>query len=327
MKRIGKQRFSPGSIDDLLLSACSCCPRNCGADRTSGDFGVCGIGDGFEVASVFAHRGEEPVLSGRHGIANVFFKGCNLTCIYCQNYQISRAVSSRAVPATSLNALVESIAALLDGGAKSVGFVSPSHCLPQMLEVITRLENRQPRPRFVFNTNAYDCVEVIRLLEGRVDIYLPDLKYMDGQLAAELSGARDYPTIATAAIREMYRQVGAGLLLDDDDEAVRGLIIRHLVLPGYIENSKRVLRWIAEELSPSVHISLMAQYYPTPQVRNHPKLGRKLRPEEYDEVLAEFDKLGFHRGWVQELDSPDHYRPDFASDRPFREPGSGGESI
>jgi putative pyruvate formate lyase activating enzyme len=189
--------------------------------------------------------------------------------------------------------------------------------LPQTLRIVDRLVNRTPRPRFVYNSNGYDRHDVLRDLEGTFDVFLPDMKYMDARLGKVLSGVNDYPEVAGRAIREMYRQMGANVLLDDDDEVVRGLIIRHLVLPGYVENSKAVLRWIADELSPSVHISLMSQYYPTPTVADHPSLGRTLSAEEYGEVLEEFERLGFYRGWVQDPASHDSYRPDFRRDHPF----------
>jgi len=306
----------------LDLSDCRCCPRNCGADRLAGPLGSCGIGAAAEVASICVHRGEEPVISGRRGICNIFFRSCNLRCIYCQNYQISRADGDPA-ELIGTGQIVDAVDQLLARGLKAVGFVSPSHFLPQVIELIGRFEQRRPRPRLVFNTNAYDRADLLRELEGRIDIYLPDLKYMDEKLGRELSGVPRYPETATLAIKEMFRQMGSSLLLDDEDEAVRGLIIRHLVLPGYVENSKAVLRWIASELSPSVHISLMSQYYPTPEVKDHPSLGRTLHPEEYAEVLAEFDRLGFYRGWVQELESQHHYRPDFNRDHPFESPGGG----
>jgi putative pyruvate formate lyase activating enzyme len=167
------------------------------------------------------------------------------------------------------------------------------------------------------NTNSYDKVEALRSLEGLVDIYLPDLKYMDEALAARYSGAADYPQVAAAALREMFRQKGSNLLLNGDGRAESGLIIRHLVLPGHVENSKRCLRFIAEELSPAIHLSLLAQYQPTPATAGDPDLGRRLRPEEYEQVLEEMERLGFYRGWTQELDSAENYVPDFRRRHPF----------
>ena len=305
------------SQTDLLdIRNCSCCPRECGADRSSDKQGWCHSNDQIMISSICAHRGEEPVLSGRNGICNIFFTHCNMQCIYCQNYQISRNYSQGWL-FTQLDEVIAEIEDILNGGARGVGFVSPSHCLPQMLQIIDTLKARGHRQPYVFNSNGYDKAEVVRSLEGIIDVYLPDLKYMDEKLGREYSDAKNYPEIATAAIREMYRQKGANIYLDDDEVIHSGLIIRHLVLPGQVENSKAVLRWIAEELSPSVHISLMSQYYPTEAVKHHPLLGRTLHREEYEEVIAEFERLGFWRGWVQELGSPHSYRPDFDLSHPF----------
>jgi len=302
--------------EPLDISNCTCCPRECQADRTGDKLGWCQSGDGVMISSICAHRGEEPLLSGQHGICNIFFAHCNMQCVYCQNYQISRNHTS-GHGLTRLEDVVPEVESIVAAGARGVGFVSPSHSIPQMLDIIGALNERGHRETYVYNSNSYDKAEIIRHLEGTIGVYLPDLKYMDERLAREYSDTPDYPAVATAAIKEMYRQKGATILLGDEDVIHSGLIIRHLVLPGHIENSKAVLRWIADELSPSVHISLMSQYYPTLAVRNHSKLGRTLHPEEYEEVVAEFERLGFWRGWVQELGSPHSYRPDFDLSHPF----------
>jgi putative pyruvate formate lyase activating enzyme len=309
----------PPDYRDILtdIRNCTCCPRECRADRSSDKPGWCRSGDGIMISSICAHRGEEPVVSGKHGICNIFFTHCNMQCIYCQNFQISRTTVPTG-PAMRLEDVITEIEAVLATGAQGVGFVSPSHSLPQMFQIIAALRARGCRQAFVYNTNGYDRAEIIRQLEGVIGVYLPDLKYMDEKLGREYSGTPNYPDIATTAIREMYRQKGANIYLDGNDEVIQsGLIIRHLVLPGQVENSKAVLRWIAEQLSPSVHVSLMSQYYPTPAVKDHPLLGRTLHPEEYDEVIEEFERLGFWRGWVQELGSPHSYRPDFDLQHPF----------
>ena len=268
------------------------------------------------VSSICAHRGEEPVISGQHGICNIFFAHCNLQCVYCQNYQISRNDTSLHA-LTSVDQVVLEIEAVLAGGARGVGFVSPSHFIPQLLDIVRVLKKRGHKQKYLYNSNGYDRAEVIKYLESTIDVYLPDLKYMNEPLGREYSDAPDYPDIATAAIREMFRQKGTNVFTDDDGVIESGLIIRHLVLPGHVENSKAVLRWIAEELSPSVHVSLMSQYYPTPAVKDHPVLGRPLHAEEYEEVIDEFERLGFYRGWVQELGSPHSYKPDFDARHPF----------
>jgi len=172
---------------------------------------------------------------------------------------------------------------------------------------------------FSAGSGIVSVVMTLQRLEGLVDVYLPDMKYMEPELGSRYSGASDYPEVATAALKEMFLQKGADIDLDSDELITSGMIVRHLVLPGHVGNSKKVLRFIAEELSPDVHISLMAQYWPTPKVRSHPNLSRRITQEEYDEVLDEFDRLGFWRGWVQELESADTYRPDFSKDHPFED--------
>ena len=308
---VSKNIHRPGE----RASACDRCPRECRADRTICAAGFCRSGAGFEIASICLHRGEEPIISGERGICNVFFSHCNLQCVYCQNFQISR--NDTPVRSMDLGDVVSAVARLLDDGAVAVGFVSPSHMIGQMRSIIEALHAQGRRPIVVMNTNAYDKASVIASLADCVDVYLPDLKYMDHSLALELSGAWDYPEVAIAALREMYRQKGSEITLTKDQTAASGLVIRHLMLPGQVENSKAVLRAIARELSPSVHVSLMSQYYPPPPIAGHPWLGRTITPMEYEEVLDELGRLGFHRGWVQELESPETLRPDFTRPHPF----------
>ena len=191
------------------LRDCAGCPRNCHARRFDGELGYCGSGAGFSVGAICLHRGEEPVLGGDRGTCNVFFTRCNLQCLYCQNYQISRNRGEILEHLLQPAEVVARIGRILDGGTRHVGFVSPSHCIPQMKTILRALEVRSPRPIFIMNTNSYDKVETLRSLEGLVDIYLPDLKYMDAALAARYSGAADYPQVAAAALREMFRQKGS----------------------------------------------------------------------------------------------------------------------
>lgn len=309
MGKVGKK-----ILNDASLASCTLCPRGCGADRTRGGRGYCKTSVGLSVASICLHRGEEPVFSEK-GICNVFFAHCNLQCLYCQNRQISE--NGSPLPEMNLNEAAARIRAILDEGARCVGFVSPSHCLPQMRALMKAVDRTGPRPVYVMNTNCYDRPEAIGSLDGEIDVYLPDFKYMDGELAQRYSGAGDYPETALRALREMHRQKGSNLMLDEDGVIRSGLIVRHLVLPGQLENTKQVLRAIAEELSSSVHVSLMAQYYPTDAVRDHLKLGRGITRAEYEEALEEFRRLGFHRGFVQDLGSGGNYRPDFTKDNPF----------
>ena len=300
------------------LKDCKLCPRNCDADRYSDKLGYCGSDAGYHISSIVLHKGEEPVISGENGICNVFFSRCNLQCIYCQNLQIScnqGVVISRAY---SLEEVIAEIIAILDlHQINTVGFVSPSHYVPHVIEIIESLRLNGRNPITVYNTNAYEKASTIRLLESYISVYLPDFKYLDNELAKELSDASNYPDKAILAIKEMYRQKGSTLIKNDEGLAESGLIIRHLVLPDQIENSLKVLRFIAEELSPDISLSLMAQYYPLEKLRHHPFLNRKLTVSEYEVVVKEAEKLGFHRGWIQELESTETYLPDFKKDEPF----------
>ncbi len=304
--------------DHILLENCTLCPRECGADRFSGGAGYCGIGAGFNIASICIHRGEEPVISGNNGICNIFFRGCNLRCIYCQNHEISRSPED-ATGEKDLHPVIKQITEILDQGVNAVGFVSPSHVVTQVKVIIEYLKGLGYNPVFVYNTNGYDKVETIKSLDGLIDVYLPDFKYADPQLAFKYSDASDYPGIAIKALKEMYFQKGSSLRTDENGNAENGLIIRHLVLPGHADESKRILHTIADELSTGVTISLMSQYHPVPDVVNYAGLGRSLYRAEYESVLDIMEELGFRNGWTQELDSYLNYRPDFSNDHPFEQ--------
>ena len=206
---------------------------------------------------------------------------------------------------------------MLEKTENIVGFVSPSHSIPQMLAIIRGIHQAGKYPKIVYNTNCYDKVETLKMLEGIVDLYLPDYKYIDGTLALEYSQAANYPEVASTALKEMYRQKGSGLFINDEGIAESGMIIRHLVLPGSVNQSKKILQFIAEEISVNIHISLMSQYFPTEKVSKHPKLKRIVTVEEYNNVVETFYELGFYRGWVQDMESQSVFRPDFVNDDPF----------
>lgn len=299
------------------LGDCTLCPRNCHANRLSGKTGWCKSDQSFSIASICLHHGEEPAISGTNGICNVFFTNCNLQCIYCQNFQISDTNAGRSMYNMELSEVISAITRFLDEGIGRVGFVSPSHFIPQMQVIIGVIHSLGYKPVWVYNTNGYDKAETLRSLEGVIDVYLPDFKYMDPQLSHDYSGARDYPEHAMKALREMMRQKGATLILGDDNTAESGIIVRHLVLPGQVENSLRVMRFLAEEISPRIHVSLMAQYYPTKRVKDHPRLGRGVTENEYQQVVDEMDRLGIVNGWIQEFESNEFYRPDFDQPHPF----------
>ena len=272
---------------------------------------------GLNIATICIHRGEEPVISGKEGICNIFFAGCNLHCVYCQNHEISQCDFHGGNVFSDLENVLNKIVIILSEGIPAVGFVSPSHVVPQVKAIIRGLNDRGYRPLTVYNTNSYDKIETLKSLEGMIDVYLPDYKYVSSKTASEYSDASDYPEIALKAVKEMYYQKGSTLPLDENGRAERGLLIRHLVLPGHAEESKKVLRTIAEELSSGVHISLMSQYHPTSQVMDHPVLSRSLYKTEYDEVVKEMEDLGFRNGWIQDMESNVTYMPDFRKENPF----------
>jgi putative pyruvate formate lyase activating enzyme len=310
--------YSYTSEEQKLLKNCTLCPRLCGADRFTNELGFCKSDAAFGISSICCHMGEEPVISGKKGICNIFFSRCNMQCIYCQNYQISR--NTEFIDGVSLECeeLISKICSVLEGTENIVGFVSPSHQVPQMMAIIRGLHNTRKYPVIVYNTNGYDRVETLRMLEGIVDVYLPDFKYIDPQLAGMYSGAANYPEIAKETMKEMFRQKGSSLIVDDRGIVQSGMIVRHLVLPGFVEQSIETLEFIAREISPDLHISLMSQYFPTRLVSDHPMLGRTITEKEFDSVLDAFYRFGFHRGWVQDLESNTEFRPDFHKERPFR---------
>jgi putative pyruvate formate lyase activating enzyme len=299
------------------LDNCRLCPRECGANRNAGKIGYCDSDSGYNIGSVCIHHGEEPPISGLNGICNVFFTGCNLQCLFCQNYQISRQKGRLKGKSYSLEQITETIIDYLNQGIEAVGFVSPAHYSSHVKAIINRLNSLGYTPVTVYNTNGYDKVEVIRSLEGLINVYLPDFKYFDPSIAKGFSDAFDYPETAKKVLLEMYRQKGSTIVINDNGQAVTGMIIRHLVLPGQVSDSINVLKWIAAELSSAVSISLMSQFCPTVCVVNHPVLGRRVSAEEYKEVLEAMEIMGFNKGWIQQHESAEHYNPDFASDHPF----------
>lgn len=310
-----EERFEDN--DRLLLESCTLCPRNCRVNRFEGGKGWCGMDAGFNIASICIHRGEEPVIGGNNGVCNIFFTGCNLHCIYCQNYEISRPCVPLNNSGQNLRNVLDKITGILSTGINSIGFVSPSHMVPQVKAIIMGLHSKGFRPVTIYNTNAYDRVTTLRSLSELIDIYLPDYKYITPGISSELSEAYNYPVIALKALKEMFYQKGSTLRLDENGQAENGMLIRHLVLPDHAEESKMVLRSIAEELSTGVHISLMSQYHPVEQVKNHPSLRRSLYKTEYDSVVEEMHRLGFRNGWLQDLDCNENYLPDFGKDNPF----------
>ncbi len=315
-----------------LLRSCSVCPKLCGNNRLEDEIAACYSGRLPIVSSYTAHFGEEPCLTGTRGAGNIFFGNCNLRCVYCQNYQISQTWGTRTPSSAkgiydnevTHERLAEMMLELQDRGCHNIGFVSPTHFSPQMARAIMIAAERGLKLPIVYNTNAYDSVEVLRLLEGIVDVYLPDLKYSDAAAGFQYSKIRDYPTHARAAIKEMHRQMDSELVFDQNGLLKRGLLIRLLVLPNDIAGLKENLRWIRDELGSQTAISLMAQYYATNKAATEQRyilLSRGISEGEWYEALSMLEELGLEEGFIQEFGSSAYYyRPDFMDkDEPFRD--------
>lgn len=280
-----------------MLSHCGLCPRDCAVNRLAGGEGYCRAGADPVVASWASHPWEEPPISGTNGSGTIFFTHCTARCVFCQNYPISQLGVGRQV---SVQRLAKMMLELQARGCHNVNLVTPTHFVPQILAALSIAIDEGLHLPLVYNSSGYETIETLQLLNDVVDIYLPDAKYADDGVARRLSGFRRYVEVNRAALREMYRQVGAELLVNENELAVRGMIIRHMVLPEKLAGTWRVLFWIARELSPSIHISLLAQYFPAHKAVGDPILGRRITTEEYLEALAAFDALGLERGWRQD---------------------------
>ena len=278
------------------MSICNFCARRCGIDRSQ-HAGFCGMTEKIRIARAGLHFWEEPCISGEKGSGTVFFSGCNLRCVYCQNYEISTGGSGQEI---TLPRLKEIYAELIAQGAHNINLVTPTHYTDA---VLASLEEPLPVP-VVYNTNGYEDVENLKRLEGKVQIYLPDLKYSDDSLAIRYSNAPGYFAAATRAIREMFRQTGRYRIDEETGLMERGIIIRHLLLPGQVENTKRVIDWVAETFEPGdVLFSLMRQYIPHGKAEDYPELNRKVTDEEYQTVEDHLFDSGIEDGFVQDEDS------------------------
>lgn len=304
-------------LDLSMLAPCTVCPRRCGVDRLAGERGFCGAGGDIAVAHFGPHFGEEPPISGTQGSGNVFFTFCNLRCVFCQNYQISHDGQGSSV---TLDELLDMFFSLEAMGCHNVNLVSPTPYVPFIAAAIGEAKRRGIGIPFVYNTNGYDSVDALRTLEGLVDIYLPDLKYWGPVIARKLSGAAahaPYPECAPAALVEMKRQVGD--LVVEDGIAKRGLIVRHLVLPGGLAGSRPALGWIAENLGRQTSIGLMSQYLPLHRSGEYPILSRRIRQEEYDDIVSFLLSNGMDNVFIQDLESAPLFVPDFGKEQPFGE--------
>ncbi|MHB1355909.1 MAG: radical SAM protein [Anaerolineae bacterium] len=282
-----------------VLKACTLCPRRCGVNRLAGEIGYCRAGSDVRIASWNVHRWEEPPISGTCGSGTLFFSYCTGRCSFCQNYPISQLGVGKDVTPERLGGMMLELQEL---GCHNINLVTPTHYVPHILAALESAAAHGLTIPVLYNSSGYDTVETIRLLDGIVDIYLPDSKYADDTVAGKISGFRDYVANNRAALQEMVRQVGEELVLDDKGIARHGLIIRHLVLPSELSQTAEVLRWIAENLSPRVHISLMSQYFPAWHAVDNPELGQALTLEEYEKAIEALADLGFENGWQQELE-------------------------
>lgn len=290
----------------MTEKSCMLCPRRCGARRSPSEgFGRCGMGTDPVVARAALHFWEEPCISGTRGSGAVFFTGCPLGCVYCQNYCIS--AEKKTGKRVSARELSEIFRRLEEQGAHNINLVTPTHFVPAILEA---LSIRRPSVPVVYNCGGYETAETLRMLEGHIDVYLPDFKYIEPELAAQLSGAPDYPETAKAAVLEMTRQTGPARY-DDAGLLMQGTVVRHLILPGHTRNSLSVLQWLSENLPDGVPVSLMAQYVPCGRAEDFPPLGRRITKREYEKVQNRLFELGLD-GYVQERESASRsYIPPF----------------
>jgi putative pyruvate formate lyase activating enzyme len=295
-----------------ILKRCVLCPQMCRVDRTAGGRGFCCLGAEAVVDSALPHHGEEPPLSGTGGAGTIFLSSCNLRCLYCQNYQISHRVEGRAAGPEVLAGIMLD---LESRGCHNVEPVTPTPHLVPLMEALDIARQRGLSVPFVFNCGGYERSRILRLIAGRVEIYLPDFKYGLEEAGRELSGAADYPRHAREALGEMVRQVGESLDVDGEGVARRGILVRHLVLPGRIDNSLAALRMI-REISPAIPVSLMSQYTPIPAVAGRTGLGRRVTRQEYERVVEAALDLGFEELYTQEV-SDRALNPDFDRDEPF----------
>ena len=280
------------------LDYCTICPHKCGINRNNGKVGRCKSKDTIKIALHSVHNFEEPCISGEKGSGTIFFSNCTMNCIYCQNYEISQQGRGKEI---TIEELADIFLIQQKKGVQNVNLVTPTSYVPQIIEAIKIAKKKGFTLPIVYNTNGYETKETIRMLNGYIDIYLPDLKYYYNELGEKYSKVKNYFEIATEAIKEMYNQVGVPIL-DENGVMKKGLMIRHLVLPNNIENSKKVLTWVKENIDPNVYVSIMAQYFPTYKAKENEDLDRKLTKQEYEEIENYLcDVLELEHGYIQEL--------------------------
>lgn len=280
------------------MTVCNVCPRNCNADRIN-KYGYCRMGKNPRVSKVMLHMWEEPCISGTRGSGAVFFSGCNLKCVFCQNYIISQEEMGQELSVSELSKVFLS---LEEKGAHNINLVNPTHFIREIAEAIDISREKGLKVPFVYNTNGYEALDSLKLLEGRIEVYLPDMKYYDSNASLKYSGASDYFEVCSKAVKEMYRQVGLPQF-DDCGIITRGLIIRHLILPSLSKDSVKILDYINENFPQSIYVSIMSQYTPYYKAEEFHELNRRITKFEYDRVLKHFYGLGLENGYMQERDS------------------------
>lgn len=291
-----------------MLNSCTLCPHNCKVNRLEGKIGRCKCNDKIKVALASLHMFEEPCISGANGSGTVFFSNCNLNCIYCQNYKISQLGKGKEI---SIDELAQIFLKQQERKAHNINLVTPTMYVYQIIEAIKIARKNGLNIPIIYNSNGYENVQTIKLLDGYIDIYLPDLKYYSNALSKKYSKVDNYFDTATRAIKEMYNQVG-NATFDQNGIIQKGIIIRHLVLPNHIQNTKNILKWIYENMPKDIYVSVMAQYFPTFRAKDDDLINRKLTKKEYKEVLNYLYSLDLQNGYIQELGThEEEYVPDF----------------
>lgn len=283
-------------MDVKLLEKCAICPHNCGINRLNNQIGRCKSKDTVKVALYSTHNFEEPCISGKKGSGTVFFSNCNMNCVFCQNYEISQLGKGKEI---SIEELADIFIKQQEKDVENINLVTPTSYVPQIIEAIKIARGNGLKLPIVYNTNGYEKVETLKMLDGYVDIYLPDFKYSDDDLAKRLSKVDNYFEIVTEALKEMYRQTGKAVF-NDEGIMQKGMIIRHLVLPNHVLNSRRVLKWINENMH-DVYVSVMAQYFPTYKAKEIDDINRKLTKEEFEQIENYLYRLDLENGYIQEL--------------------------
>ena len=291
-----------------MLENCMLCPHKCGINRIDGKKGRCKCDDKLKIALASLHMFEEPCISGENGSGTVFFSNCNLNCIYCQNYEISNLGKGKKIT-------IEHLATIFlkqqEKGAHNINLVTPTMYVFQIIEALKIAKSKGLNIPIVYNSNGYENVETIKLLDGYIDVYLPDLKYYSNELAKKYSNVDNYFEIATKAIKEMYSQVGRAKF-DENGLIKKGVIIRHLVLPNHIQNTKNILKWIKDNMPDDIYVSVMAQYFPAYKAKEDDLINRKLNKKEYNQVLNYLYSLDLENGYIQELgEHEEEYVPNF----------------